>query len=210
MASMALNATIFALSLIAWMQLAFTNGRTAQLLAAPGRSSFRYFTVLSNLFSGIVSLAYLVVVASALGTGGIPTWALVLKLVAAAAVMLTFCTVVVLLGPAFGWQKMYMGGNFWLHLVLPLLALFDCVFFVPVGTLSIPTTLCAMLPTALYGAWYLRAILVHGAEENGIVYDFYGFLRWGRNRLALVVAGMLAVSWLLGLGIHFASRLLGP
>lgn len=202
--SFCINLGIAVFSVAGWLMILLGVG-SEERLAANGRKSLKYFTVLSNLLSGIVSVAcvcaYLCVGAT------LPMPLVVLKLVATSAVALTFLTVIVLLGPRLGWKRMYEGGNLWLHLILPLLAVIDCCLFVPVGDAPFAATLLAMLPTALYGAWYMRQVLVHGAEKDGILYDFYGFLRWGYNRIVVVFIGMLGVSWAIALLLRTMSRI---
>ena len=204
--SMIINGVLVVMSPAAWLMLALGSG-DAKGLAARGVESLKYFTVLSNLLSCLASLAYLVWTL----TAGVPAppWLLALKLMAAAAVMLTFLTVIVLLGPVLGWKKMYASGNLWMHFILPLLAAVDCVLFVPVGTLPFAATFVSAIPCALYAVWYLGKVVRHGAEKDGVVYDFYGFLRWGWSKAPLVTASMITVSWLLGLALWCGSRALG-
>lgn len=204
--SMVINGVLVVMSPAAWLMLALGAG-DSKGLAERGVHSLKYFTVLSNLLSCLASLAYLVW-SLAVGTPA-PTWLLVLKLMTAAAVMLTFLTVIVLLGPVLGWKKMYSSGNLWMHLILPLLAAVDCVLFVPVGTLPFVVTFVSAIPCALYAVWYLSMVVRHGAEKDGVVYDFYGFLRWGWSKVPLVTASMITVSWLLGLALWWGSRALG-
>ena len=198
--SLVINAVVAVLSVAAWLMLAFGVGDPDHL-AARGLESLKYFTVLSNLLSGGASG---VTLASYLTAATLPMWVVTLKLAATSSVMLTFVTVIALLGPKFGWKGMYTGGNLLMHLVLPLLAAIDLVLFIPVGSLPLSATLMSMVPCALYGVWYLRSVLVHGAKENGKVYDFYGFLRWGWSKVPIVMVGMLVsvqlmavVLWLL-------------
>ena len=204
--SMIINGVLVVMSPAAWLMLALGAG-DARGLAARGLESLKYFTVLSNLLSCLASLVYLVWCL----TAGMPAppWLLALKLTAAAAVMLTFLTVIVLLGPVLGWKKMYTSGNLWMHLILPLLAAVDCVLFAPVGTLPFAATFVSAIPCALYAVWYLGMVVRHGAEKDGVVYDFYGFLRWGWGKVPLVAASMITVSWLLGLALWWGSQVLG-
>ncbi|MDO4797183.1 MAG: hypothetical protein Q4A01_04085 [Coriobacteriales bacterium] len=205
--SIVLNGVIAPLSVIAWLQLALASHATDDQtrLASRGVESLKYFTVLSNLLSALTCLAYLV---SCCLLGLLPVWLVVCKLVATTAVMITFLTVIAILGPAFGWKKMYEGGNLWLHLVLPLLAAVDLCLFVPVGQLTVWLTLLGMCPTLLYGVGYLGALLRHGPEENGKVYDFYGFLRWGENKVPVVAVAMLFGSWVVALLMYGLNYLL--
>ena len=204
--SMIINGVLVVMSPAAWLMLALGAG-DARGLAARGLESLKYFTVLSNLLSCLASLVYLVWCL----TAGMPAppWLLALKLTAAAAVMLTFLTVIVLLGPVLGWKKMYTSGNLWMHLILPLLAAVDCVLFAPVGTLPFAATFVSAIPCALYAVWYLGMVVRHGAEKDGVVYDFYGFLRWGWGKVPRVAASMITVSWLLGLALWWGSQVLG-
>ena len=205
-ASVVLNAVVMPLCIIAWLQLALGDHKDPKMLAARGVGSLKYFTVLSNLFSALVSVAYLV--AGLCFGARVDAWMLSLKLVATTSVMLTFLTVMVLLNPIYGWRRMYASGNLWLHLVLPLIALVDCCLYVSIETLSWQSSLLGMLPTIVYGVFYLRNIVLHGAEEDGEVYDFYGFLRWGKDKIPLVMVGMLLASWLIALGVYGLSVLI--
>jgi hypothetical protein len=190
------------LSVVAWLMLAFGVGDPDHL-AARGIESLKYFTVLSNLLMGLASAitAVFYIMAS-----GLPAWVIILKLTATASVMLTFTTVVALLGPTLGWKGMYTGGNLYMHLVLPLLAIMDLVLFIPVGRLPLWATLLSMVPCALYGLWYMRTVYVHGVKENGKVYDFYGFLRWGWGKVPFLFMGMLAFVQVVALALWFCGR----
>lgn len=204
-ASIVVNAAIAVLTLYAWLSLAMGWGTDAGRLSARGVASLKYFTVLSNLLSAGVSLACVFFLVQ---VGFLPLWLLALRLVAASAVSLTLLTVVVLLGPSYGWKMMFSGGNLWLHLVLPLLAVVDCVFLCPVGMVPVWATVLAMLPTALYAVWYVHRVRLHGREENGVLYDFYGFLRWGDDKIFIVAVVMLLITWGIALALWLASGLL--
>lgn len=203
--SMIINIAIAVMSPVSWLMIVFGMKDNVPL-ADRGIKSLKYFTVLSNLFSGIVSAFY----GFALLQGGWPPSLplTVLRLAATSAVMLTFLTVVLLLIPTYGVKALYEGGNLWMHLILPLMALFDCVFYVPVAGVPFWLTLCAMIPTFLYGVFYLSRIIIHGGEQNGIVYDHYDFLRWGEKRIPVVAVGMLGVSWLIALVLCLINRLI--
>lgn len=205
MVSIAINGFIALFAIGAWLQIALGIG-SADRLASKGKESLKYFTVLSNLLSCIVCGVY-AIACIALGASAVPTWLLACKLMSATAVMLTFLVVIVLLGPRFGWAKMFKGGNFWMHGVLPLLAAIDCCLFTRVAALPLGITALGMLPTALYGAWYVSMLKIHGVEEDGRVYDFYAFARWGMEKMPIVVAGMLGVSWAIALVLWLCAQL---
>jgi hypothetical protein len=199
------NSFVAVMSVVSWLMLARGSG-DADSLALRGRRSLQYFTVLSNLASGLVSAAY---AASYLWPSFVlPGFMVTLRLVTTTAVMLTFTTVIVLLAPRFGWGRLYRGGNLWMHLILPLFAAVDACLFVPIGKLPFWATLWSLVPFAAYGAWYVLRVLRHGAEADGIVYDFYGFLRWGADKLAFVALGMGTATWLLAVALWLVGGLL--
>lgn len=206
MASLLLNIAIAIISVLAWISVVQGHGDDRSLMAH-GLRSLKYYTVLSNLFSGLVSTLY---VADVLLSHGSPaSWILVLKLAAASVVMVTFLTVMLFLGPTMGWEYMFKAGNFWLHLALPLAAAADVCLFVPVRELSFLATLAPVAFTAAYGVFYLSRIMLYGRERDGVVYDFYGFLRTGEDKAAIVVVVMLTGTWLIAIALWFISRLVG-
>ena len=202
---MLLNGAIAVISVLAWISVVQGHGDDRNLMTH-GLRSLKYYTVLSNLFSGLASALY---VASLLASGGVPApWVLTLKLAGAAVVMVTFLTVVVFLGPTMGWEYMFNAGNLWMHLILPLAAAADVCLFVPVGTLPLVATFAPVAFTAVYGVFYLGRVLLHGRERDGVVYDFYGFLKWGEDKMALVVVIMLTLTWVLAVLLRLGSGLL--
>ena len=202
---MLLNGAIAVISVLAWISVVQGRGDDRNLMAH-GLRSLKYYTVLSNLFSGLASALYVV---SLLASGGVPApWVLTLKLAGAAVVMVTFLTVVVFLGPTMGWEYLFKAGNLWLHLILPLAAAADVCLFVPVGALPLVATLAPVAFTAAYGVFYLGRVLLHGRERDGVVYDFYGFLKWGEDKMALVVVIMLTLTWVLAVLLRLGSSLL--
>ena len=205
-ASLAINAAIAILSVYAWLSMALAHTPSDKSLATTGLASLKYFTVLSNLFSGLVSAAYLI--GALAGGGDTAMWLVIAKLMAASAVSLTFLTVILFLGPTIGWKGMYTGGNFWMHLILPIMAAVDCCLLVPIRYLPIGTTLFAAIPTVLYGIGYVRNVLVCKTEEETRTADFYGFLRWGRRRIPVVALVMVLVTWGIGLALYSTNSLL--
>lgn len=207
MPSLIINGVLAVLSPAAWIAL-LVGASDPERLMAHGWRSLKYFTVLSNLLCGLASALYLasrLAMPAAPAAAAAPAWVLALKLAATSAVTLTFLVVIALLCPKFGWRQMYAGGNLFMHLLLPLLAIADCVLFVPLGVLPPAATVAAVVLCALYGTWYLRMVMSHIAEDGGKAHDFYGFLRWGEGKIAVVFTGMLAVSWATGLALWLAS-----
>ncbi|MDO4537954.1 MAG: Pr6Pr family membrane protein [Coriobacteriales bacterium] len=207
MVGIVINVTIVVLTLYAWAQILLGTGSDEEL-SARGIESLKYYTILSNLLSAAASLAF---VAASLAGGhvGPDSWIVALKLASTTSVMITFLVTLTLLAPSFGWRALYAGGNFWLHLVLPLLALLDLCLFVPAGSSPFWFVFVAVVPTFMYSIGYVRSVLVHGAEENGRVYDFYGFMRWGADKIFVVAAVMLVVTFLIALALRALSSVAG-
>ena len=109
--SKCLDLLIGGLALWVWLSSAFGAGRHGAF-SVEGLQSLRYFTVLSNLLQGGVCLACLC-------GARVRRW----KYIAAVSVALTFFVVLLLLGPAYGYDTMYVGANFWFHLILPILSM---------------------------------------------------------------------------------------
>ena len=197
MPSVVVNVLIVVLAATGWLQILFRGDKDSRNLSQRGWASLRYFTVLSNLFSAVACAVYLVVGITAIGS--LPSWLIVLKLMSATTVTLTLLTVLAFLGPRMGWKPMFSGGNLWLHLVLPLLAILDCCLFVPTEALPFWTTFLPLIPVFMYGTWYVIIVVVHGPKKDGVVYDFYGFFTWGTRGLIVIAVMMFVTTWVASL-----------
>ena len=205
MASLVFNAVIALFTAIALVRSVSAGGADDQTIAARAFSNLKYYTVLSNLFSGFVAVLFMA--AYLHGSAELPLWMLLLKLTAAASVLLTFLVVIFLLSPVRGLKSLYSGPNLWLHCILPLLCLVDSILFVPVEKVPLSWMPWVVVPTALYAMYYLTNIRRYGAEEDGVVYDIYGFLRWGEKKAGLVAICLTLSSLLNGLVIHLLANL---
>ncbi len=153
--------------------------------------SFRYFTVLSNLFCALAALILLV----AELFSAMPAWAVVLKYVGTAAVAVTLCTVFLYLLPATRSLEGLLGS--WpetiMHLITPVLAILSFLGFEK-GTMSAWAIPLGVLPVLLYGWLYLNRVVMAGTWR-----DFYGFNKGGRWKLSfsLMAAGAVVIAVLL-------------
>lgn len=144
-------------------------------LQSSGLENFKFYTVLTNVFCGIVALIYLTVICAKKDTGKLAA----LKLAAVCGVAITFAVVAFMFGPLYGFLQFYKRGNLFFHLLLPVTAMIE---FIAVKRRKIPFkyTVFAAIPTLLYAIGYLLNILINGIggpwpDTN----DFYGFLNWG-------------------------------
>lgn len=144
-------------------------------LQSSGLENFKFYTVLSNVFCGIVALIYLICFFAKKGTGKMAA----LKLAAVCGVAITFAVVAFMFGPLYGFPNFYKRGNLFFHLLLPVTAMAEFIF-VKRKKISFRYTVFAAIPTLLYAIGYLLNILINGIggpwpDTN----DFYGFLNWG-------------------------------
>ena len=144
-------------------------------LQSSGFENFKFYTVLTNVFCGIVASVFLVFKLLKKDTEKIRA----LKLAAVVGVAITFAVVAFMFGPLYGFLQFYKRGNLYFHLLLPVTAMIE---FIVVRRKKIPFryAVFAAVPTLLYAIGYLLNILINGIggawpDTN----DFYGFLNWG-------------------------------
>ncbi|MBO4628289.1 MAG: hypothetical protein J5645_09975 [Lachnospiraceae bacterium] len=187
-----LNIAVIVFAVAGTILMFFFRGQGDELLA-DGIENYKYFTVLSNEICGIIAVVSLVQ-----SLRGKPQ-PMLAKLMAAAAVGLTFLVIIGFLGPLYGLLKMYRGANFFFHLILPLTAMAEFVFCPgdaaePV-TIPFWWTLLTMIPVAVYGAFYLGNCMINGIGEWPHTNDFYGFLNWGLPVGLAIFAGIMLAIW---------------
>ena len=144
-------------------------------LQSSGLENFKFYTVLTNVFCGIVALIYLVCIFAKKDIGKMAA----LKLAAVCGVAITFAVVAFMFGPLYGFPNFYKRGNLYFHLHLPVTAIIEFLF-IKRKRLPFRYTVFAAIPTLLYAIGYLLNILINGIggpwpDTN----DFYGFLNWG-------------------------------
>lgn len=165
-----------------------------------GLYTFRYFTTDSNVFCGILSL-----VAAAFTLPvvlnkreSVPKAVLVLKYIGTVAVALTFFVVIVFLGPIYGYGMMYRGASFYLHGIVPFLAMVSWIVFDRGCHLKLRAIFLTLVPVALYGVVYFYKVVVLGPARGGWQ-DFYALARGGKWWLSIILmgAGTLLISFIL-------------
>lgn len=179
----------------AWLAMVF---KGVGPLTGMGFRSLRYFTTLSNLLAATAAVIWMVTAKKR------PIWIERLKFVAATAVSLTFTVVIAFLGFIYGYASMYAGANFWLHLVGPVLAVAE-VIFLSDASFSKKDALISVIPTILYGAFYVGNILINGMGGWPNTNDWYGFMSWGIPMGFAIYVFISFVTWLLARLIRFLS-----
>ena len=193
-----LNLFIGVMSFAAWLWMVVAASQGGPLMAG-GLFSLKFFTVLSNLLNGTICLIFAFrLMGSGWVTQSLKTW----KLVGTSAAGLTFLTVMGFLGPVFGFQYMFNGSNFFLHLLLPVLSMLSFMLLERGARIPFRKTLWAMVPVAIYAVGYLGNILVQGVGDWPDRHDFYGFLTWGWPTGIVIAIGLALATWLLAIALR--------
>ena len=101
------------------------------------------------------------------------------------------------LGPLYGYPAMLAGVNFFLHLVVPVAALAECIFLSRTIYTRRDNRL-AVVPMLIYGTVYLANNLINGTGEWPDTNDWYGFLNWGLPAGLVIFSGLCLITWIAG------------
>ena len=203
--SLIINLVIF-LFLLTGTIIAFVIGDG--VLTATFPEIFKYFTFQSNVYMGIVAFIYAYYQFLILKgkKDNIPHVLNVFYHVGVTAVGLTFMIVILVLGPGYGYAKMYNYANFFFHALVPVFAMVNYMFLMKECRLKIIETLFAMVPCVLYGIGYLIAVVSNNAYGD-IKIDFYMFGKDGPWIGALNFLAVIAIAYATGLGLYFINYL---
>ena len=164
---------------------------------------FRFFTVDSNMFMGIVSLLFIIFEYRLFKNKiSIPKWLYILKLMATCGVALTFLVVFLYLGPIFegGIKGLLMNSNLFFHFLIPVFSIITFIFFEKNNLLFFKDSFYGMAPCLVYSVYYIINVLIH--VENGKVspeYDWYWFVQNGIWTAFIVVPVILLFTYLISL-----------
>lgn len=168
-----------------------------------GIGTFKYFTILSNIFCAICSLVigiYEILVYKK-KKEEIPNIVYLFKYISTLCVTITFLTVMFFLFPTQGAKAMFGGTNGFLHILSPILAIVTYLFFehaVQKEVIYIKA-LYATIPIVIYAILYLIMVVILEKWE-----DFYGFNRG--NMWYLFLIGMTILTYALSLGLEEVHR----
>ena len=156
---------------------------------------FRYFTVDSNILCAVSCVFSLIQTLRGHQAGS--KTLMLFRYAGTAAVTVTMMTVLLFLGPLYGYASMFSRWNLWLHLLGPILAIVSFVWLERDETVPKKKHLIlSMLPVIVYGVVYLVMVVMIGKDRGGWP-DFYGFNSSGRWYLSYAV--MLAGTALIGI-----------
>ena len=166
----------------------------------PGFRAFVYFTVDSNVLCALACLGAAIWEAAALSRGGealLPRWLDLFKFMGAAAVGVTFFTVLFYLLPVsrFNFHMMYDGRNLFLHALCPLAAMLSWALLERSGPLAFGWVFLCLLPVVIYAGVYGYQVIIAKRWT-----DFYSFNQGGMWPFAVTV--MLTLTLLIAAGLR--------
>ncbi len=122
-----------------------------------------YYTNWSNIFSAIASACCLYCIFAGVR---MPKAVAVLKLASVMMLTVTLLVVLAVLCPTFGWAVLYdLGGMLFLHLLVPLLAIFDLLFLADVDEFDKMDAVYAVIPMTLYAVGIIGLMLALGTDS---------------------------------------------
>ena len=196
-----INLIIIGLVLFAYIFMTLRKGGE---LSSTGVAALKYFTVESNLFAGLTSIIWIAYTFTKRKNNQVIER---LKYISAVSVFLTFIVVVAFLAPLYGFDKMYTNANLYFHLIVPILAVVDFVFFSECSFTKKDNILCIIFPL-IYGVFYILNILINGIGKAPNYNDWYGFLNWGIATGAIIFILILLLVLLLGLLIRITHKII--
>lgn len=196
--------TIFA-SILMFTGIKITHG-AEPILETTKLGMFKFFTVDSNIFMGIISLIFVI---KEIKNKEITKTMYKLKLMATTAVSLTFIVVFTYLGPISkdGIISLLQNSNLFFHLVIPVLSIITFTLFEKTNKLKFKDTLYGIIPTIIYATLYLINIIIH--MENGKVspvYDWYWFVQNGVKTAIIVAPMIIIISYIISLILWKLNR----
>ena len=211
--SIIFNCLIFIFTLFATisMIIGFKFMGQLEVLSERNFKSFKYFTVDSNVFAGLFSLAYVIYKLTANGKNRsvMPRAFYILKLAAATGVTLTMMVTVFYLAPTSNGNFLhyFLNSNFFMHLITPLLCIISFIFFEVAEPQKLIMSVPGIIPMLLYSFFYTPNVLLH--LDNGKVvraYDWYNFLAGGAQTVWIVVPVLYLITWIFALGLWALNR----
>ena len=197
----AFSTFILVLSLTGTVMM-FENTESTTGLMAAGLENLKFFTVLSNIFCGIVAAVRIVFFIFS------KKFPVITKMMSASAVGLTFLIIAAFLQPLYPDLNLYEGGNLYFHLIVPLLAMAEFIIFRAKEKIPFRYTFyCAALSLA-YGIFYLGNILINGIGTWPETNDWYGFLNWGFPVGIAIFAGVVLMNFGIACLLRFLNNLI--
>ena len=205
--SLGINIIIIILVIVASVMM-FTGFRFMQgaeiVLESTKLGMLRFFTVESNLFMGVAACIFGIKEIKLIKgkIQEISKRSYILKLMATTGVGLTCFVVFAYLGPisTLGVSSLLKNSSLFFHLIIPVLSLLNFIIFEKTDKLKYKDKFYGLIPTLIYGCYYLINVLIH--MENGQVsvdYDWYWFVQNGVWTAIIVVPIIFIITYIISL-----------
>ena len=204
----------------AWL-LMMLNTKEGEAFALTKWYNLKFFTVLSNLFAGFTSVLCVIFIMHGekkennnnikkqnndTGQPTIPIWLVKLRYIATSCVLLTFLTVLLILGPFYGHSKLYINANLWFHLIIPITSTIGWCLLPIEERLSFHSSFLTFLPVIAYALFYCLNIFFRGMGEKLHSNDWYGIFNWGLIPAIIIFSIMLLGNWGVALLLRLACK----
>lgn len=173
---------------------------------------FKFFTVDSNIFMGIIALLFSLKEIKILKKEEkeISRLYYILKLMATTGVGLTFVVVFSYLGVIVkgGLPTLLRNSNLFFHLLVPVVSIITFIFFERNNKLAFKYSFCGLIPMLVYGVFYILNVITH--MENGYVspkYDFYWFVQNGVWTTFIVFPIIIVITYIISVVIWRINRI---
>ena len=173
---------------------------------------FKFFTVDSNIFMGIMALLFALKEIKLLRKEEkeISHLYYLLKFMATTSVGLTFVVVFGYLGIIIegGVLILLRNSNLFFHLLVPVLSMITFIIFERTNKLTFKYSFYGLVPMLVYGAFYVINVLTH--MHNGYVspkYDFYWFVQQGVWTAFIVFPIILIITYIISVVLWRLNRI---
>ncbi len=189
------NALTFVFVTICVLGFFVSNGQGN--MQVTGFEAFKFFTVDSNVIAAIACLLMMPFNLRSLAKGKlrIPKWAIIAKYIGVCSITVTLLTVIFMLGPNAGFDNMFAGNNFYMHMVCPILCI-SSFLICECGSAKIGLVqgMIGIIPVLIYGGIYYYNVMI-----SQVWTDFYGFTLNGNWQInaAIIIVGSMVVCMLI-------------
>ena len=132
-------------------------------------SSFMYFTILSNMLSGMGAMFMLPYAVEGIRKKrfSMPKWVCNFQYAGAVSVFITMFCAATIIAPTQGVESAYGRTGFWLHLVIPIMAIGLFCTVESGHVLSVRDAVLAQIPFWTYSVVYTVMVVLVGADRGG-------------------------------------------
>lgn len=169
-----------------------------------GPQAFSYFTVQSNVFMAMVSLAFAIKEFQFLKgrITKIPFKYYILKMIATTAVGLTFVVVFIIFSSLLkdGLFPLLMNSNLFFHFIIPVTSILNYILFEKTDIIKFKHVFYGLIPTLLYEIYYTSNVLLN--MQDGRVspaHDWYYFTQHGLLIAISIPFIMLGITYIIAL-----------